>query len=214
MISFSRVAWILTDIWPGLLANQNYWARTPFRTPFWFLKTCPSEACTAGNAESFQPSLNEKCKQSMHYFWSLDFPNELRVRRSLAWVWGVLLRSPRAHWQWPTNTGTQGDLRHLWPSLPTQGQLSAGEARGLALELLSRYCFEMCHSSEMKLSFPLSCSEGEVAQSCPTLCDPMDCSLPHSSIQGISRQEYWSGVPFPPPGDLPDPGIKPRSPSL
>ena len=31
---------------------------------------------------------------------------------------------------------------------------------------------------------------------------------------GFSRQEYWSGVPFPSPGDLPDPGIKPGSPSL
>ena len=31
---------------------------------------------------------------------------------------------------------------------------------------------------------------------------------------GFSRQEYWSGWPFPSPGDLPDPGIKPRSPTL
>ena len=31
---------------------------------------------------------------------------------------------------------------------------------------------------------------------------------------GFSRQEYWNGVPFPPPGALPDPGIKPRSPAL
>ena len=31
---------------------------------------------------------------------------------------------------------------------------------------------------------------------------------------GFSRQEYWSGVPFPSPGDLPDPGIEPRSPTL
>ena len=30
----------------------------------------------------------------------------------------------------------------------------------------------------------------------------------------FSRQEYWSGLPFPSPGDLPDPGIKPRSPAL
>ena len=35
-------------------------------------------------------------------------------------------------------------------------------------------------------------SESEVVQSCPTLCDPMDCSLPGSSIHGIFRQEYWS----------------------
>ena len=31
---------------------------------------------------------------------------------------------------------------------------------------------------------------------------------------GFSRQEYWTGLPFPSPGDLPDPGIKPRSPAL
>jgi len=42
-------------------------------------------------------------------------------------------------------------------------------------------------------------SESEVAQSCPTLSDPMDCSLPSSSVCGFSRQEYWSGVPLPSP---------------
>ena len=81
-----------------------------------------------------------------------------------------------------------------------------------------------------------------VAQSCPTLCDPMDCSLPGSSVHGISqarilewvtllsrvrlfmtpwtvayhaplsmgfsREEYWSGLPFPSPEDLPNPGIE------
>ena len=40
-------------------------------------------------------------------------------------------------------------------------------------------------------------SEREVAQSCPTLSDPMDYSLPDSSVHGFSRQEYWSGVPLP-----------------
>ena len=42
-------------------------------------------------------------------------------------------------------------------------------------------------------------SEREVAQLCPTLSDPMDYSLPGSSIHGFSRQEYWSGVPLPSP---------------
>ena len=42
-------------------------------------------------------------------------------------------------------------------------------------------------------------SESEVAQSCPTLDDPMDCSPPGSSTMGFSRQEYWSGVPLPSP---------------
>ena len=35
-----------------------------------------------------------------------------------------------------------------------------------------------------------------------------------SPSMGFSRQEYWNGLPFPSPGDLPDPGIKPRSPAL
>ena len=53
-----------------------------------------------------------------------------------------------------------------------------------------------------------------VTQSCPTLCDLVDCSLPGSSVHGISRQEYWSGLPFPSPGDFPDPGFELRSPAL
>ena len=46
-----------------------------------------------------------------------------------------------------------------------------------------------------------------VAKLCPTLLIP-----PRS--MGFSKQEYWSGLPFPSSGDLPDPGIKPRSPAL
>ena len=40
------------------------------------------------------------------------------------------------------------------------------------------------------------------------------CNPPGFSIHGISRLEYWSGLPFPSPGDVPDPRIEPRSPSL
>ena len=52
-----------------------------------------------------------------------------------------------------------------------------------------------------------------VAQSCPTLCDPVG-SPPAPLSMGFSRQDYWSGLPYSPPGDLPhpDPGIKPMSP--
>ena len=42
----------------------------------------------------------------------------------------------------------------------------------------------------------------------------MVCSLPGSSIHGIFQQEYWSGLPFPFPGDLLNPQIEPRSPAL
>ena len=56
--------------------------------------------------------------------------------------------------------------------------------------------------------------EGEVTQSCPTLCDPMDCSLPGSSIHGIfqARVLEWGAISF--SGDLPDSGIEPGSPAL
>ena len=47
--------------------------------------------------------------------------------------------------------------------------------------------------------------------SCVWLCNPMDCRPPSSSVHemGFSRQEYWSGLPCPPPGDLIDPVRKP-----
>ena len=57
-------------------------------------------------------------------------------------------------------------------------------------------------------------SESEVTQSCPTLSDLMDCNHQAPLSMGFSEQEYWSGLPFPPPGDLPHPGIKPTSPAL
>ena len=53
------------------------------------------------------------------------------------------------------------------------------------------------------------------AQLCLTLCDPLDCVAHQAPLSmGFSRQGYWSGLPCPPPGDLPDPGIKPVSPAL
>ena len=50
-----------------------------------------------------------------------------------------------------------------------------------------------------------------LTQSCLTLCNFMDWSPPASSVCGILQAEYWSGLSFPLPGDLPDPGVKPTS---
>ena len=55
--------------------------------------------------------------------------------------------------------------------------------------------------------------ESEVAQLCPTLCDPMDCSLPGSSVHGILQARILE-FPFPSPEDLPNPGTEPGSPAL
>ena len=53
-----------------------------------------------------------------------------------------------------------------------------------------------------------------VSLSCPTLYDTMYCSRQAPLSVGFSRQEYWSGLPIPFPGDLSDPGIKLGSPAL
>ena len=53
-----------------------------------------------------------------------------------------------------------------------------------------------------------------VAQPCLTLCNPMDCSLPGSSIHGIFQARILEWVAISSPGDLPNPGIEPQSPSL
>ena len=42
-----------------------------------------------------------------------------------------------------------------------------------------------------------------------TLCNSMDLACQGFLSMGFSRQEYWGGLPCPPPGDLPDPGIEP-----
>ena len=52
------------------------------------------------------------------------------------------------------------------------------------------------------------------AQSCLTLVTTWTVAHQVPLSMGFSRQEYWSGLPFPSPGDLPDPGIEPTSPAL
>ena len=53
-----------------------------------------------------------------------------------------------------------------------------------------------------------------VTQLCSTLCDPWPVAHQAPLSMGFSREEYWSGLPFPSPGDLPKPGIEPMSPAL
>ena len=60
---------------------------------------------------------------------------------------------------------------------------------------------------ERSLCMSVACVLCLVAQSCPTLCDPMDCSLPASSIHGDSPSKNTGGSS--PPGELSNPGIEP-----
>ncbi|CAI9154849.1 unnamed protein product [Rangifer tarandus platyrhynchus] len=65
-------------------------------------------------------------------------------------------------------------------------------------------------SALKNLSVAMSVS---VAQSCPTLCGPVDCSPPGSSVHGILQARALQWVPIPSSGDLPDPGINPEPPA-
>ena len=58
---------------------------------------------------------------------------------------------------------------------------------------------------------PEGCLHAQSVQSCPALCDPVDCSPPGSSVHGIFQARILSGLPCPSPGGLSDPGFEPAS---
>ena len=64
----------------------------------------------------------------------------------------------------------------------------------------------------MKKDILLTAAAAKLLQSCPTLCDPVDGSLPGSSVYGtLQARTLPGGLPFPSPGGLPDPGVEPMS---
>ena len=99
------------------------------------------------------------------------------------------------------------------------------EAKNVHCSLLMFDVFTLCNFKIKKKIFfkkPIDERKGEVRpmygeslQLCPTLWDSMN--PPGSFVRGILQVRNWSGLPCPPPGDLPNPGIKPlslRSPAL
>ena len=81
--------------------------------------------------------------------------------------------------------------------------------RGEKIIIWCLHCLRDHHS-------PLSLSESGSGscKSCPTLRNPVDCSPPGSSVHEILQARTLEWLPFPSPGDLPNPGIKPKSPAL
>ena len=67
--------------------------------------------------------------------------------------------------------------------------------------IFERFILCLTHKYEWALAAYRHCAVPcrSVTKSCPTLCHPMDCSPPGSSSMGFSRQQYWSGLPFPSP---------------
>ena len=80
--------------------------------------------------------------------------------------------------------------------------------------LYHSWCFGNIHlfNSQTKnlgeVELSLLCVCAKLLHLCPTLCDPMDCSPPGSSVHGILQAGILEWIAMPLPGDLPDPGIK------
>ena len=103
----------------------------------------------------------------------------------------------------------------MFPFIPLYTILDAQtKSDGFHFFLLENSSFHNSYNWWVEILFANFMSLSEVAQSCPTLCDPWTVAHQAPPSMGFSRQEYWSGLPFPSPGDLPDPGIEPRSPTL
>ena len=85
-----------------------------------------------------------------------------------------------------------------------------------ARDLNSRITGKMCICGQVSQWILIKCcfGGGSVAKLCPTLCNPMDHSLPGSSPWDFPGQEYWNGLLCSSPGDLPNPGIESGSPAL
>ena len=74
--------------------------------------------------------------------------------------------------------------------------------------ILLVYAYLYCSLLLMSISV---CVCAKWLQWCPTLCTPWTVALQALLSMGFSRQEYWSGLPFPSPQGLPEPGIEPAS---
>ena len=72
----------------------------------------------------------------------------------------------------------------------------------------------LCCAAETITTLLTGYGGGFVTKSCLTAVILWTVSFQAPLSMGFSRQEYWSGLPFPSPGDLPDPEIEPRSPAL
>ena len=108
---------------------------------------------------------------------------------------------PRKEDAWTFHPGYLGSMAKVLTALRNENTTVPGaaneEGKGINPQRISR-----------------SCGGGSVAKSCPTLVTPWTIAHQAPLSMGFSRQEYWSGLPFLSPGDLPDPGIEPVSPAL
>ena len=159
----------------------------------------------------------------MTRWWLLRAPSTARGRDSFKNAGGgpsvylnsVCLRAHTGHW-------TAAGLTAVSSVCTSASMLSGNpaEVRLFPTSVSTRACSDLTPADASVAQEAVAwagaavcCCLCSVTQSGPTLCDPR---APTRLLcpWGFSRQEYWSGLPCPPPGDLPNPGIEPRSPAL
>ena len=82
----------------------------------------------------------------------------------------------------------------------------------LDFEAFTQACFSSGPFYKIQMKAPLYNKRAQSLSHVQLFATPWTVTHQAPLFVGLSRQEYWSGLPFPHPGDLPDPGIKPRSP--
>ena len=102
-------------------------------------------------------------------------------------------------------------------SRETKRKLATGRKPRTQKEAMHRYFRKLpqprSQVTGLSITSQIRCCCCSFAKSCLTLCDPMDYSPSNSSVHGISQARILDWLPFSPPRDLPNPGIKPRSPA-
>ena len=139
---------------------------------------------------------------------------KLRESRSVVSMSDSLWPQDCRSWNSPGQNTGMGSLSLLQGIFPTQRlnpglshcRLSHKGSSSLSRRLLK---IHIVLFPSLFLSFLNICAK--LLQSCLTLCYPMDYSPPGSSVHGDSPGKNTGGLPYPPPRDHPNPGIKPRS---
>ena len=128
-------------------------------------------------------------------FWRIHLRNS-NIKHSLLSPHMVFLTVYSA---W--DPGKMSSKKVIWMGMTNIIQIQIRIQKGILITMLETY-----------LSLWYACMHDQLFPSCPTLCDTWTLARQASLSMKFPRQENWSGLPFPPPGDLLDPGIKPKSP--
>ena len=156
-------------------------------------------------AQGSIPGLGTKVSQGQHSQKRKKKNKKIWVLQCSRKKW-IILKATSPSWK-ASETSTTQAQRNAWgiAEPPAQGKRTMQNVLGDF-----EFSFRKYHDL---LPFCYYILHGSATQSCPTLCSPMDCSLPGSSVHGILQAGILGGQPFPSPGDLSDPGIEPASPA-